>query len=109
MAIWRMKCLLGWRAMSQSPVSRKCLSNLRNSCCREMSVASTIDRTRSANSENWESVRYLGKKVEVGKYLEGTFPGMFEEIIIQYLARPDSMKQAIADLQWWFSNTDRLS
>ena len=58
-AICRMKCRLGARAMSQSPLSRKCLSSLRNSCCREMSVASTIERTRSANSENCESVRYL--------------------------------------------------
>jgi hypothetical protein len=69
--------------MSQSPVSRKCLSWVRNSCWREMSVASTIDRTRSVKSPNWLSVIYF--------------------------TRPDSTKQAMADRQWWFSNTDTLS
>ena len=36
-----------------------------------MSVASTIERTRSANSENCESVRYLDNlnKLEVGEWV----------------------------------------
>ena len=82
-AICNMKCLWCWNERFSCLLSRKYRSCVRNSCCLEISVARTRDRTSSVNSRNCESVRYFGM--------------------------PASTKQDIAERQWWFSSTDTLS